>query len=696
MKRLIPSFCLLLFFSASIAQSIRLTESRQSASILESSSVLVDKPGLTVTIDSLLKHPDHYRFVPLGKESTNAPMNRERWVRFVVQTAVPTTVYVGTDLSLLAPVNLYQVEGNQLTGKHSLGPPHKELFWVKAQFKSTRIAEVTLQPSKRYTFYWQSSSLPASVRIIPSQELTTFFLMEDLFGGFYYGFALIIILYNLLLFAQLRDPDHLTYAVWVALLGVNYGILEGYFNEWMPAYFSLFKRHFLSITFLSSADHVLFALLFLQVSQRSRLLWRLGLAIIGALVVGALCNVFVTNQDSLFTLLCSFAGALLDLLFSVLAGIVAIRQGFKPGWYFLLGILLIWLGAGYAMGPFPYTFTKAYSVMLASIAEIVVFTLALSYKVNLLKKQRENAIDQQLALAQLNQQLIERQNRELEEKVEQRTTQLQESLTTLRATQSQLIQQEKLASLGELTAGIAHEIQNPLNFVNNFSEVSTELVDELKEGPFQKLPDTDKEYAEEILSDLTQNLQKITHHGGRASAIVKGMLEHSRIGTGEKQSTNLNAVAEEYLRLAYHGFKSKDKNFNCQLITGFATDLPTVSVVAQDIGRVLLNLYNNAFYAVSQRVMQAQSGYAPMVWVSTRKEPGRLLLCVRDNGTGISETIHDKIFQPFFTTKPTGDGTGLGLSLSYDIVTKGHGGSLTVESQEGEGTKFVIQLPALS
>ncbi|GAB3947475.1 hypothetical protein GCM10028805_19790 [Spirosoma harenae] len=269
---------------------------------------------------------------------------------------------------------------------------------------------------------------------------------------------------------------------------------------------------------------------------------------------------------------------------------------------------------------------------------------------------------------------------------------VESALDELKVTQAQLIQKEKLASLGELTAGIAHEIQNPLNFVNNFSDVSTELVDELKEGPFQHLPDAEKAYATEILVDLTQNLQKIQHHGGRASNIVKGMLEHSRTSSGERQPTDLNALADEYLRLAYHGQRAKDKTFNCELVTHFDPTVGKVTVMNQELGRVVLNLFTNAFYAVQQKG-KSDVGYQPIVTLTTKRLPTSVQIQVADNGAGIPETVQQKIFQPFFTTKPTGEGTGLGLSLSYDIITKGHGGSLVVLSKEGEGTVFTIELP---
>ena len=271
---------------------------------------------------------------------------------------------------------------------------------------------------------------------------------------------------------------------------------------------------------------------------------------------------------------------------------------------------------------------------------------------------------------------------------------IEKALTNLKSTQNQLIQKEKLASLGELTAGIAHEIQNPLNFVNNFSELSVDLVKDLKDE--MDKPDIDKTYIEELFDDLSSNQEKINHHGKRASSIVKGMLEHSRASTGERALTDINALADEYLRLSYHGLRAKDKNFNSDYKIEIDENLPKINVVPQDIGRVLLNLYNNAFYAVNEKKKQhTEGGYQPIVLVSTVYKDNFIDIKVTDNGNGIPENIKEKIFQPFFTTKPTGQGTGLGLSLAYDIVTKGHNGKLEIETKEGEFTEFIIQLPYL-
>jgi len=299
---------------------------------------------------------------------------------------------------------------------------------------------------------------------------------------------------------------------------------------------------------------------------------------------------------------------------------------------------------------------------------------------------------QTLAQEQEKQVLLESQNETLETQVHERTGELQRSLTELRATQAQLIQKEKMASLGELTAGIAHEIQNPLNFVNNFAEVSTELLEELEEE--QAKPSRDADLEAELVGDLRQNLGKISHHGRRAAAIVRGMLEHSRTSTGERAPTDLNQLAEEYLRLAYQGLRAKDKTFNTTLATDFAPDLPLVEAAGADVGRVLLNLFGNAFYAVQKRQQSGEVGYKPAVSVRTKHVDNQVEIRVSDNGMGIPAEVKAKIFQPFFTTKPTGEGTGLGLSLSYDIITKAHGGTLTVASEPGQDTEFRITLPA--
>jgi len=276
--------------------------------------------------------------------------------------------------------------------------------------------------------------------------------------------------------------------------------------------------------------------------------------------------------------------------------------------------------------------------------------------------------------------------------LEEAKARVEKTLSDLKATQSQLIHTEKMASLGELTAGIAHEIQNPLNFVNNFSDVSVDLIEEMAD----EIENENIDDVKAIAGDLKQNLGKINFHGQRASSIVKGMLEHSRASAGKKEPTNINVLADEFLRLAYHGLRAKDNSFNADIKLEVDESLPKVNVIPQDIGRVLLNLINNAFYAVSAKALaKAYNGYKPEVSVNTRKMDNIVEIRVIDNGNGIPVSIKEKIFQPFFTTKPTGQGTGLGLSLSYDIITKGHDGDLKVETKEGEGTEFIVHLPIM-
>jgi len=286
--------------------------------------------------------------------------------------------------------------------------------------------------------------------------------------------------------------------------------------------------------------------------------------------------------------------------------------------------------------------------------------------------------------------LLHRKNQE----IDTQKNNVEKALSDLKSTQHQLIQSEKMASLGELTAGIAHEIQNPLNFVNNFSEVNSELIGEMKE----ELSKGNIDEAKTIADNIDENEQKIIFHGKRADAIVKGMLQHSRSSSGVKEPTDINALADEYLRLAYHGLRAKDKTFNATMKTDFDESIGNINIIPQDMGRVILNLITNAFYVVNEKSKQSIAGYEPTVTISTSSiQPpsgGRSVqIKVSDNGGGIPQKILDKIFQPFFTTKPTGQGTGLGLSMSYDIVTKGHGGVLKVENKEGEGAEFVIILP---
>jgi two-component system NtrC family sensor kinase len=300
----------------------------------------------------------------------------------------------------------------------------------------------------------------------------------------------------------------------------------------------------------------------------------------------------------------------------------------------------------------------------------------------------EQLSQKMIAKEKEKQQILGALNETLEKQVTERTAALSKSLKDLKETQMQLIQREKMASLGELAAGIAHEIQNPLNFVNNFAEINTELIDEMKE----KLQEGNAGETVTVADDIKENNIKIIHHGKRADAIVKGMLHHSRSSTSQREPTDINVLADEYLRLSYHGMRAKDKSFNTIIRTDFDETIGKINIVSQDIGRVLVNLFNNAFYSVNEKKKKLGDAYEASVTVSTKKINGQVEVKVKDNGCGIPQKVLDKIFQPFFTTKPTGQGTGLGLSLSYDIITKEHDGMIKVETNDGEGAEFIIQL----
>lgn len=339
-----------------------------------------------------------------------------------------------------------------------------------------------------------------------------------------------------------------------------------------------------------------------------------------------------------------------------------------------------------------------YRVIIGISAMVLLFSSFLIAFINNQRKKLQYHKDLQ-ALNDKQQENLKQQNILLEQRVSERTAELlkqketvQNALTDLKASQLQLVQREKMASLGELAAGVAHEIQNPLNFVNNFAEVNAELLSEMKEQiNSEKFTGSAKENIYSIVEDITQNLEKIRFHGKRADSIVKNMLQHSRSNSGGKQLTDLNSLADEYLKLSYHGFRAKDKSFNVNIKTAFDESMGKINIIPQDIGRVLINLYNNAFYSINEKQKKKGKEYEPTILVTSKMKGDKAEIKIWDNGLGISKKFMDKIYQPFFTTKPTGIGTGLGLSLSYDII-KAHQGELKVESAEGEFAEFTIDL----
>jgi signal transduction histidine kinase len=323
---------------------------------------------------------------------------------------------------------------------------------------------------------------------------------------------------------------------------------------------------------------------------------------------------------------------------------------------------------------------------IGQLGQLLIYAGGLAYKLRLNEKAKSEA--KIITLRNVELAALYEESKRQKEEIEIQKKNAEEAVVELKSAQAQLIQSEKMASLGELTAGIAHEIQNPLNFVNNFSEVNKELLAEMKE----EIAKGNYDEVKAIANDVMDNQEKINHHGRQADGIVRGMLQHSRSSSAVKEPTNINKLADEYLRLAFHGLRAKDKSFNAVLKTDYDETIGNVNIIPQDIGRVILNLITNAFYEVGEKKKQQTDDYEPAVSVSTKRIADRIEISVKDNGNGIPPKVLDKIFQPFFTTKPTEQGTGLGLSLSYDII-KAHGGELKVQTKEGEGAEFIIQLP---
>ena len=452
-----------------------------------------------------------------------------------------------------------------------------------------------------------------------------------------------------------------------------------------------------------SFSYLLIVLFFVQYIQKNLNTkealpqWNQWLVVARYVAIGLLCLPYLIDDDIVPESVYTWVW---HIFMAVFVGIIYTRQEFKSVRSLMLSviplIIIAILGDVFELvAKDLYGKFDNYFDMFKLFA--IIWVVAMWYQN---KRQQKQLVDERLQRQEEEKenQLIQARKAELEILVVERTAEIFKqkeelvvALDHLKTTQTQLVQSEKMASLGELTAGIAHEIQNPLNFVNNFAEVNSELIEELQEEQEKATPD--KQLIEGILHDLADNMAKMVHHGKRADSIVKGMLMHSRSGSGEKEVVDVNALADEYMRLAYHGLRAKDKSFNASLEKDFQPQVLMARIMPQDFGRVLLNIFNNAFYAVIQRQKEADEAYSPTVQVATRLENDMVEIKIRDNGTGIPDSLRAKIFEPFFSTKPTGQGTGLGLSLSYEIIAQGHGGTLDVESEKNAFTEFTIRIP---
>jgi len=507
--------------------------------------------------------------------------------------------------------------------------------------------------------------------------------------GIYIGFMILMVLYNLFIYTSLKDPAYLFYVLYVAFMTLTNVIEEGLAFEYFWPNAPQLNHYVNIIACFTGSFAILFSAVFLHTRENAKKMHRLLSLLV--LCYGVSIIIILTGNRFLGMIITEFI-SLVAVVSLFIAGIVVYRNGFEPARFYLIAWTALLIGVlAFVLKDFnivPYTQLTVSGMRIGSAIEAVLLSFALANKINIYRQQKEEAEAKAFSQLKENEKLVLGQNVILETKVAERTKELNHLLEELKETQTQLIQREKLASLGELSAGIAHEIQNPLNFVNNFSEINLELIAEMN----NEMDNKNFEEARGLAKSVTENEEKINHHGKRADAIVKGMLQHSRSSAGKKEPADINALADEYLHLAFHGLRAKDKDFHASFTTDFDQSIGKVNMVAQDIGRVLLNLINNAFYAVNERSREEGAPYQPTVSVSSTKSKSHVYVRVSDNGYGISHKVLDKIFQPFFTTKPTGQGTGLGLSVSYDIV-QAHGGEIKVESKEGEGASFILGLP---
>lgn len=565
--------------------------------------------------------------------------------------------------------------------------------------------------------YWHSLPRRLAVTIDPSPQL----IKENNFDkqgsnsnflltSFISGILLFAALINLRFYALVKEKFYLLYSLFLFSFALLYSPSQYFLREYPYANFYISNISF----FIALFFFVHFFRYYFRTYELYKS-WDKWLIFISILPVLIFSSVFVSKyilspHAEFYTVQYGNKSYLLLLNSLLITALLYLpKNRSSAGLWATLPPLIFWgIGQTYltvyificdykgiTLPPVPAWFrNNTYMIDLFSVVWVVcVFSSVLFQRFEKLQKENlDNAVEKERLEKQKEierSELIEQQKQELEKKVDERTRELRLSLNELKATQKQLIQKEKMASLGELTAGIAHEIQNPLNFVNNFSEVSLELLHEMED----EIKTGNDEGVTTLAKDIGQNLEKILHHGTRADAIVKGMLQHSRTNAGQKELTDLNSLVKEYMNLAYQGFLSKEKMLTITFETDFDEQTGRIRIIPQDIARVLLNLFNNAYYSVAEKKKRLGETYKPLVCASTKKiSEDKIEIRIRDNGVGIPERLLEKIFMPFFTTKPTGQGTGLGLSLSYDIITKGHNGTMEVRTQEGEYAEFKIVL----
>ncbi len=688
-------FFILFHISCVYAQSVvRLSDTTQWNAIGKHTSFFLESGDLDV--QQVLQPAMQMQFKPYQQEIPNFGSTKDAvWLRFTARSESAKDFYLQIGSAFIDSISLYAVSNGQ---PHELQQSGDNYVFSKRPVKvTTFIFPLPLAQGSEQTYLLRLKTMQPFFFTLRVGTLLAF--MEDthkldLIQGIYLGCMLLILCYNLFLFFSTREKLYLYYVAYVASITWFMSTIFQYVFEFLWPYNPGINQIAVASSAATMVTATIFTRAFLQTKIKAPYLHKLLWIFIA---IGALSFVLVFTPFKLQALMLAQGGIMLMAIFFLVTGFVVYRKNYPPAkfyltaWGFLIAGFIAAILETVNLLPVMYYIN---AMQIGSAIEVTLLSLALADRINVYKQEREEAQAKALLVAREKAELVQQQNILLEKNVAQRTHELTESLQNLQAAQSQLIHNEKMASLGELTAGIAHEIQNPLNFVNNFSEINEELVSELVD----ELNQGNTKQAKALAEDIKGNAQKTNFHGKRAETIVKAMLQHSRSSTGNKEPVNINDLCEEYLRLAYHGLKAKDISFLANYTTAFDVQIPDINVVPQDIGRVLLNLISNAFYAVNEKAKQNIPGYEPKVHLNTSLLPSSnggkagVLIVVEDNGDGIADANKEKIFQPFFTTKPPGQGTGLGLSLSYDIV-KAHGGDLKVETKPGEGSTFIISLP---
>jgi len=620
------------------------------------------------------------------------------WLKFSIRNKTGMPLFIELGNAALDTIELFEMNSDGVQALHKSG---SWLQFHRREVKNTNyVFALSVPGDVDKTFFIRVKHSRGTQFSLKAGTLKAFYNENytiNLLIGIYYGMMLLMIFYNLFIYFTLKDNAYLFYVIYVFFMVLLNASLNGHAFQYLWPEHPGLNQYADIIVICLGVSGIFFATSFLRTKQNAPVFHRLFFALyalyfINLIVIGLgyfLVGTILVEIISLVGVLLFFATAYFTL-----------RKGYKPAQFFLIAWTFLLLSAiVFILKDFniiPYNRLTVNSLQIGSAIEVLLLSVALASRINIYKKETRKAQAEAYNSLEENRRLIAQQNLLLENKVEERTKELKLSnkelatvLENLKLTQAQLIQREKMASLGELTAGVAHEIQNPLNFINNFSEVNLEMTEEME----KEIEQGNWEESKSFTTSIKENIQKVLQHGRRADAIIKGMLQHSRVSTGQMESTDINALADEYLQLCYIAFQSKNKDLNVNLVKGYDISIGKISVVPQDMGRALVNLYNNAFYAVYEKAKTKSTGFIPEVSISTRLMGKNLEIRVKDNGIGIAPELLTKIYQPFFTTKPAGQGTGLGLSLCYDIITKEHGGELSVVAKANESTEFIIRLP---